>query len=434
MVRDWAVLNYATCCDAKGQFLMTKLAHDPGQIPETGRLAATAVFLLVVVAAQLAPAQTLIVLHNFTGAIDGEHPYDGVTLDRGGNLYGTAYEGGTGAGTVFKLSHQGSGWTFNTLSTFAGGGANPYAGVVFGANGTLYGTTSKGSVNGGNGTVFNLSPPPTICNSSFCPWTETLLYSFTGSPDGYGPGLGDVTFDPASNIYDTTYAGGSGYGIVYELTPSGGGWTENILHSFGYSDGAYPYSRVIRDSAGNLYGTTWGGGANGAGTVFELTPSGSGWTHTVLYSFQPASDGGNPYSGLMFDSSGNLYGATSSGGSGGGGTVFKLTPAGNGTWTYSVIYSFTGANDCGPQNNLAMDQAGNLYGTTYCDGANKLGNVFKLTPTGGGWTYTSLHDFTGGSDGEIPFCSVAFDASGNLYGTAVTGGSRGAGTVWEITP
>ena len=196
------------------------------------------------------------------------------------------------------------------------------------------------------------------------------------------PGLGDVTFDPASNIYDTTYSGGSGYGIVYQLTPSAGGWTENILHSFGYGDGAYPYSHVIRDSAGNLYGTTWGGGANDGGTVFELTPSGSGWTHTVLYSFQPASDGGNPYSGVMFDSSGNLYGATSSGGSGGGGTVFELTPAGNGTWTYSLIYSFTGTNDCGPQNNLTMDQAGNLYGTTYCDGANQAGQCFQADTVG----------------------------------------------------
>jgi len=413
---------------------MRNFVHGPGQTLKASRLAATAVFLLVVVAAQFAPAQTLIVLHNFTGAMDGQHPYDGVTLDRAGNLYGTAYEGGTGAGTVYKLSHQGSGWIFSTLSTFAGGGAGPYAGVIFGANGTLYGTTSKSSVNGGNGTVFNLSPPPSICKSSFCPWTETVLYSFTGSPDGYGPGLGDVTFDSVGNIYDTTYSGGNDYGIVYQLTPSGGTWTENILHTFGYSDGAYPYSRVIRDSAGNLYGTTWGGGTNDGGTVFEMSPSGLGWTHTVLYSFQAATDGGNPYSGLIFDSSGNLYGATSSGGSGGGGTVFKLTPAGNGDWTYSVIYSLTGTNDCGPQNNLAMDQAGNLYGTTYCDGANQVGNVFKLTPSGSSWTYTSLHDFTGGNDGEIPFCSVAFDGSGNLYGTTVTGGSRGAGTVWEITP
>ncbi len=412
---------------------MTNPRQHTCRIPGTSRLVAAVAFMLVVVVAQFAPAQTFNVLHSFNG-LDGRQPYAGVTLDRGGNLYGTAYYGGTGAGTVYKLTHQGSGWTLNVLSSFAGGGANPYAGVIVGPNGTLYGTTSKTSVDGGNGTVFNLSPPPTVCKTSLCPWTEALLYTFAGPPDGYGPGLGDVTFDPAGNMYGTTYSGGNDYGIVYELKPSGGSWTENVIQSFGYGDGAYPYSRVILDSAGNLYGTTWGGGANGDGTVFELTFSGSGWTDAVLYSFQTASDGGNPYAGLIFDSSGNLYGATSSGGSGGGGTVFKLTPSNNGTWTYSLIYSFTGANDCGPQNSLVMDQAGHLYGTTYCDGANSLGNVFKLTPSGNGWTYTSLHDFTGGSDGEIPFCSVAFDASGNLYGTAVTGGAQGAGTVWEITP
>ena len=414
---------------------MTNPGQHPCPIPGTNRLAATVAFTLVFVAAQFAQAQTFNVLHSFNG-LDGEHPYAGVTLDRGGNLYGTTYGGGSGAGTVYKLTHQSSGWTLNSLSTFAGGGSAPYAGVIFGPNGTLYGTTSKTGVHGGNGTVFNLSPSPTVCKTSLCPWTETLLYVFAGPPDdGYGPGLGDLTFDQAGNIYGTTYAGGNSYGIVYELKPSGGAWTESVLHAFAYTDGAYPYSRVIFDNAGNLYGTTWGGGAQGAGTVFELTYSaGSGWTDTVLYSFQTASDGGNPYAGLIFDSSGNLYGATSTGGSGGGGTVFKLTPSNNGTWTYSLVYSFTGAADCGPQNSLVMDEAGNLYGTTYCHGANNIGNVFKLTPSGNSWTYTSLHDFTGGSDGEIPFCSVAFDTSGNLYGTTVSGGSQDVGTVWEITP
>jgi uncharacterized repeat protein (TIGR03803 family) len=413
---------------------MTNLGQDPCPIPGSNRLAAAVALVLMVLAAQFAPAQTFNVLHSFNG-LDGRQPYAGVTLDRAGNLYGTAYYGGSGAGTVYKLTHEGSGWTLNVVSSFAAGGANPYAGVVFGPNGTLYGTTSKGGGGGGggNGTVYNLSPSPSVCKTSLCPWREDLLYSFAGSPDGYGPGLGDVTFDQAGNIYGATYSGGNGYGIVYEVTPSGGSWTESILHSFGYGDGAYPYSRVILDNAGNLYGTTWGGGANGAGTVFEMSPSGSGWTQTVLYSFQIASDGGNPYAGLIFDSSGNLYGATSSGGAGGGGSVFKLTPS-NGAWTYSLIYSFTGTNDCGPQNSLSLDEAGNLYGTTYCDGAHSLGNVFKLTPSGNSWTYASLHDFAGGSDGEIPFCSVAFDASGNLYGTTVTGGSQGVGTVWEITP
>ena len=180
----------------------------------------------------------------------------------------STYGGGNGAGTVYKLTHQSSGWTLDPISTFAGGGANPYAGVVFGPNGSLYGTTTKGSLHGGNGTVFNLSPSPTVCKTVFCPWMETLLYAFQGSPHGYGPGLGDLTFDQEGNIY----------GIVYELKPSGGVWTETVLHTFGYGDGAYPYSRVIFDNAGNLYGTTWGG-AQGDGTVFEMTYTvGSGWT------------------------------------------------------------------------------------------------------------------------------------------------------------
>ena len=412
---------------------MTKPGPDRCRIPGTKRLAAAAAFLLMLVAAEFAPAQTFNVLHNFNG-LDGRQPYAGVTVDGGGNLYGTAYDGGTGAGTVYKLTHHGSGWTLDVLSSFAGGGANPYAGVIFGPNGTLYGTTSKSSADGGNGTVFNLSPLPSVCKTSLCDWSEDVLYGFTGAPhDGYGPGPGDVSFDQAGNIYGVTYSGGNGYGVVYQLTPAGGSWTENVLHLFAYGDGAYPYSRMILDNAGNVYGTTWGGGATADGTVFELTPSGSGWTSTVLYSFQSASDGGNPYAGVIFDSSGNLYGATSSGGTGGGGTVFKLTPS-NGSWTYSVIYSFAGTNDCGPQNSLVMDAAGNLYGTTYCDGADSLGNVFKLTASGEGWSYTSLHDFSGGNDGEIPFCSVAFDSSGNIYGTTVTGGTQGVGTIWEITP
>ena len=137
---------------------------------------------------------------------------------------------------------------------------------------------------------------------------------------------------------------------------------------------------------------------------------------------------------MIFDPSGNLYGATEIGGSGSGGTVFKLTPAGNGNWTYTLIYSFTATGEnCGPGWTLAMDSAGNLYGTTTCDGVNHAGSVFKLTPSGGNWTYTSLHDFTGG-DGYNPQCSVVFDARGNLYGTTSSGGAYNYGVVWEITP
>ena len=245
--------------------------------------------------------------------------------------------------------------------------------------------------------------------------------------------FGALVFDRAGNMYDTTAVGGNGNGVVYEMTHSGSGWTEQPLYAFtGTPDGATPYAGLVLDSAGNLYGTTTAGGLFGQGTVFELSPSGSGWTEQVLYNFQGGSDGSFPTGGLIFDQSGNLYGSTNEGGSGGGGTVFELTPSGGG-WTYNLLYSFTGNTGCGPFANLGLDGAGNVYGTTLCDGANNAGNVFELTPSGGGWTYSSLHDFTNGSDGGYPYSNVTFDAAGNLYGTASRGG-RGVGLVWEITP
>jgi uncharacterized repeat protein (TIGR03803 family) len=176
------------------------------------------------------------------------------------------------------------------------------------------------------------------------------------------------------------------------------------------------------------------------GTVFQLTLSMSGWTENVLYSFQGGSDGSLPDGGLLFDQSGNLYGTTSDYGSGGGGTAFELTPS-NGSWTLNAVYGFSGTsgNGCGPKGALLMDGAGSLYGTTYCDGANNAGSVFKLTYSGGSWTYTSLYDFIGGSDGGYPISNVVSDANGNLYGTTSAGGtgsacSGGCGVVWEITP
>ena len=401
----------------------------------TAKAAVAIASMLIMVMIQPAQAQTFNLLHTFTGGQDGAHPFAGLTLDRAGNLYGTTYGGGDGVGAVYKLTHRSSGWTLNSLSTLNVGGNGPLGGVVFGPNGTLYGTTSQATRYGGFGTVFNLSPAATVCKAALCPWIESLSYLFEGSPDGYGPGYGNLIFDQAGDIFGTTYGGGNNYGIVYELKSSGGSWIESVLHSFLYNDGADPYNGVIFDNAGNLYGTTWGGGSHHGGTVFELTYSaGSGWQETVLYSFQNDSDGSGPYSGLIFDASGNLYGATSTGGPGGGGTVFQLTPSDNGVWTFSVIYSFAGAENCGPEGSLALDEAGNLYGTTVCDGANNLGSVFELTLSGDSWTYTALHDFTGGSDGAGLFCSVIFDANGNLYGTAADGGADAVGTVWEITP
>ena len=406
-----------------------------------------ALAIVFVLASEAAQAQTFNVLHTFTGGNDGGNPSAGVTI-HAGVLYGTTFAGGLlscngghGCGTVYQMKHIGSGWTFNSLYTFTGGsdGAIPTAPVVFGPDGALYSTTEFG---GSNGDVFKLRPFPTACKTALCPWSENLLYNFQGGTDGSKP-IG-LLFDQAGNIYGTTSSGGAyGDGTVYELTPSGSGWTESLLHSFGYgTDGITPYrSMVVFDNAGNLYGTTYYGGAFNAGSVFQLTPSESGWIEKVIYSFLGNTDGRFPYSGLIIDQSGNLYGTTTDAGSGYGGTVFELSPSGSG-WTYSALYSLTGSlgDSCGPAWALTMDAVGNLYDTTECDGANQAGNVFKLTNTGGSWTYTSLHDFTGGSDGLWPISGVTFDTSGNLYGTTYYGGdlncgnTYGCGVVWEITP
>ena len=218
---------------------------------------------------------------------------------------------------------------------------------------------------------------------------------------------------------------------------------ETLLATFDANgnDGSHPYAGLVFDQAGNLYGTTTYGGVNGHGTVFELSPSGSGWVLQTLYSFQSPSDGGHPYAGLIFDSVGNLYGATTDGGSGNGGTVFELSPSGGG-WNFQVLYSFAGPRGGlfpGPIANLTFDHSGNLYGTTHVDGLFNYGSVFKLTHGSGGWTYTSLHDFSGAGDGGYPRSQPVFDASGNLYGTASEGGSvacgqASCGVVFEITP
>lgn len=379
------------------------------------------------------------VIHTFTGASDGAAPQAGVTVDRAGNLYGTASVGGVGFGTVYKLTRGGTNWVVMPLYNFAGGidGEFPQAGVVIGANGTLYGTTTFGGAPGW-GTVFNVAPAANACTTALCPWKEAVLYSFQGGSDGGHPRYGDLTFDTAGNAYGTTYdEGHDDSGTVFQLRPSGDGWTEDVLYRFlGASDGKGPMSGLIFDNTGNLYGTTFKGGQFALGTIFQLQPSGSSWTESVLYSFTGQDDGDGPIGGLVVDPSGNLLGTTADGVSNGG-AAFKMTAQDNDGWTFTALYqwSYPGDYDCpGPWSNLTMDAAGNLYGTAIVDGAYWNGSVFKLAPSDSGWTYTDLHDFTGGSDGGLPVGGVALDATGNLYGTTSAGGTTGLGVVWEITP
>jgi uncharacterized repeat protein (TIGR03803 family) len=411
-----------------------------------------------------AQAQTFQVIHSFNAGGDGARPLAGVTLDAEGNLYGTAEYGALtspmcysgGCGTVYQMKHSGSGWILTPLYSFHGyDGANPLARVMFGANGTLYGTTESGGhgncafLGSGCGIIFNLKPPATVCKTAVCPWTATVLYEFTGLTDGGEPGTGDLNFDQSGNVYGTTVYGGytgdscpassQGCGVVFELTRSGGSWSESVLHQFfGAGDGEYPEAGAIFDNAGNLYGSaSRGGNIQWDGSTYELMPSGSGWEETTLYAFPIQGPDGNVVAGgLIFDRQGNLYGSTEVGGSHFGGTVFELSPS-NGNWTPTVLWNFSGNG--GSLASLTMDALGNLYGTTYADGSSQKGNVFKLSPSGQGWTYTSLHDFTGGSDGAYPIGGVSLDAHGNLYGTTSSGGTGsacngGCGVVWEITP
>jgi len=392
-------------------------------------LAAIAVAVLIILAATEVQAQTFTTLHDFAAGSDGEYPFAGLTMDRAGNLYGTASGGGNlnacnhgGCGTVFKLEHKASGWVFSVLYAFSGGdGAAPLARVIIGPDGSLYGTTNAGGASG-YGVVFRLQPPANFCKSVSCPWAETVLHSFAGGSDGAGPTYGDLTFDQAGNIYGTTAAGGNGTGcgagyscgVVYELSPSHGGWTETILYNFqGGTDGEYPYAGVIFDRAGNLYGT------NGGGVVYELSPLADGWVETTIanvYGFEPG--------GLIIDSAGNLYGATLLDLGDGGPGVFELSPS-NGGWTMHVLYNFNDIYE-GSFAAVTMDPAGNIYGTISFGPPE----VFRLTQESGQWTPTGFN----GEDGETPYGSVILDASGIIYTTASSGGAHNAGTVFEITP
>ncbi|MGA2371011.1 MAG: choice-of-anchor tandem repeat GloVer-containing protein [Candidatus Korobacteraceae bacterium] len=393
------------------------------------RLAGIAGLLIVLLAAIAAQAQTFTTLHSFTGGSDGAIPEAGLTMDAAGNLYGTTANGGhtgcfSSCGTVFKLKHEASGWILNPLYAFSGSdGANPEARVIVGPDGNLYGTTAYGGT-ADQGTVFKLSPPPSACKAFLCPWTETVLYSFQGDSDGEQPQYGDLVFDHQGNIYGTTPYGGAGSGcyptcgVVYELSPSHGGWTESILYRFqGGNDGGEPFAGLIFDAAGNLYGTAEYGGANYQGVVYKLSPSENGWTESVIYTFTF----GQPYGGLIFDQAGNLYGVTSEGEEP---FVYELTPSG-GAWTFNQLYQFSNTY-LGSLAKLTMDPAGNLYGTL-ADGDAK---VFRLTLSDGQWTQTG---FNGGA-GDAPYGNVILDASGNVYTTASGGGTHGYGVVFEITP
>ena len=333
-------------------------------------------------------------------------------------------------------------------------GASPMAGLVAGPDGNLYGTTAAGGDSNCNcGTIFQLAPP----SAGQTAWTETVLYSFQGYPnDGQLP-RGSLAIDKKGNLYGTTQFGGASQsGTIFMLQNSCDSWTETILHQFAGPDGQLPYSTLTFDSAGNLYGTTSLGGSANEGTLFKLQVAGADSTLTVLHDFAGGKDGGQPYSGIIFDSQGNLYGTTSSDGltDAAGGTVYQITPGG----TATVLHSFTDISDrcCKkngglfkqdggfPYGDLARDAEGNIYGTTLfgCT-SSQGGSLFRLAPPTAGkseWTETLPHCFVGNSnlnkhvDGSSPMGGVVIDSAGNLHGTTEGGGTIGDGTVYEVSP
>lgn len=395
---------------------------------------------------------------------DATYPAAGLVADAAGNLYGSAVMGGAnGNGTVFKLSPPataGGAWTETLLYSFgpsATDGGAPDSTLVFDAAGNLYGTTESGGT-GGLGTVFELSPPATSGGE----WTKTTIFSFPANRTSGVLPVGKLAFDPAGNLYGATPSGGigakclnsQGCGVVYKLSPpatAGSPWTQSVLHNFGSTkqDGTGPLAGVLY-RGGNLFGTTWQGGANGQGIVYVLVPNGISFTERILHTFN-STDGAGPTAGLIADSSSNLYGTTDAGGSStnctiGCGTVFQLSPpaAAGGAWTLTTLYSFTrGRDGANPLSALWRSQAGDLYGTTnnggFASGPSKnSGTFFRLnhpTVAAGAWTLGTLHAFTDSpADGADPQSEVILIKNHVFYGVTVFGGTNGTGAVFSVGP
>lgn len=423
------------------------------------------------------------VLHTFDIATAG-FPFSGLAMDANGNLYGTTLRGGPGTcplgcGVVFKLTKNNKGgFTYGVIHSFVGfasdGGA-PFGAPIVDSAGNVYGTTTIGG-KGDCGIVYRLSP------TAGGKYHETILHSFnrfiTKNDDGCNPESYLVS-DAAGNLYGTTNTGGgggvngtfcdNGCGSVFKLAPNGDGtYTESVIHSFpgtkGNKDGQNPVGGLVFDSAGNLWGSTQGGG-NGNGTVFELTPNPDGtYTESTLFMFTGASTGFDPNTDLVIDRAGNLYGTAVNGGLGHG-VVFRVTPQPGGGVKESIIHAFVLCNatvcpdGISPFNGLTIDANGTLYGTVDLGGGSSnqcstgtpalgCGIVYKLTPNAQGkFTETILYRFQGFADGAEPEDDrLVIDASGNIFGTTAEGGNStacpadgfgtpgGCGVVFEVTP
>ena len=392
-------------------------------------VANAAVTLALVCLSASAQANGYSVLYAFQGGNDGAWPIAGLVRSSG-DLYGTTSAGGStgcggaGCGTIFRLR----GNKEAVIHSFTGGndGAYPYAALIADSNGNLFGTTYQGGSAScsvyGCGTIFEVTPDD----------GETILYSFKGGNDGAYP-YASLTIDAAGNLYGTTAWGGAyGKGTVFELAPDG---TETVLHAFVSSDdGRHPYGGVVVDSEGNLYGTTYRGGGHSVGSVFELAPDG---TESFLHRFRTKNDGTNPYSAMIMDNEGNLYGTTVEGGSlnctgSGCGTIFRIKP--DGTETIYPLKGPSGGSQ--PFGGVLLDGTGYFFGTANGGGSSGLGVVFRMSSAG---AERVLHNFAGGQDGSYPYGGVVMDKKGDLYGTTTFGGNgagcanTGCGVVFEVS-
>ncbi|MGA9527932.1 MAG: choice-of-anchor tandem repeat GloVer-containing protein [Terriglobales bacterium] len=450
---------------------------------------------LLTIAVHSAQAQTETVLYNFCSqpnCSDGSGSYSSLTPDGAGNFYGTTNNGGLGYGTVFELSpNGGGGWNEAVLYSFTGGtdGANPNLSyVITDSAGNLYGAANQGGGKG-YGAIFELSPEP----NAGCPsgsntgngWCESVLYSFTSTPDGAFPVSG-LTWDQQGNLYGTTFGGGNGSGAVYELSPNGnGGWNESVLYGFcsqpNCIDGGSP-NGLVQATPGIFYGTTQAGGTYAFGTVFELglqsngcpagSYSGNGWCEAVVHNFagHPA-DGRYPTGTPVLDGAGNIYGTTLHGGYStcdyelGCGTVWKLVPVAGGGYTEEILHNFESGPAtvpcCYPTRlphypsaGVVLDSSGNIYGTTtyggassFCtntgknsyEGCGELFEIIKQPSKRVAYKFETLWVFNW-ANGANPVSALTF-FEGNLYGTSYNGGPgascpdvNGCGVAFEFTP
>jgi len=395
------------------------------------------------------------VIYSFTGGADGANPAAGVILDSAGNLYGTTRYGGTQGsrttyGVVYMIDPAGQ---ETVLHSFGGSdGANPTAGVVMDSSGNLYGTAGvaymldtagletilysfPGGANGsganggvildstGNlyGVAYGGVTSAGVLYELNAAGQQTVLFTFASTTDG-SVTAGRLVSDSSGNLYGATSAGGIyAAGVVYKVNPAG---KERVLYTFaGGSDGQYPSGGVTLDSAGNLYGTTFGGGANAVGVIYKIDTTG---TETDLHSFTGGGFGANPTGGVVLDSAGNLYGAAGGGGPKNYGIVYKLYSNGH----QMVLHAFSGGADgAQPNGPLVLDSAGNIYGTTLSGGTAGHGVVFKLDSKG---NETILYTFTGGADGAQPNGGLSLNAAGTIYGTTYAGGTAGYGVVYKL--